>query len=251
MRPVRSGKAMGSRSTAEARAMLSSEELGIILLSLKVALCSVAFSLPLAIIIAYVLARFDFAGKTLLDALVHLPLVLPPVVVGYALLLIFGKQGVLGAWLDHWLGIVFAFRWTGAALASAIMGFPLMVRAIRLSIAAIDRRFETVARTLGGSRAWVFLSVTLPLALPGLVTGIVLSFARSLGEFGATITFVANIPGETQTLPLAIYAYTQSPSGDPQALRLSVIAVSLSLVALVAAERITRRKTALARAPRT
>ncbi|TMH05142.1 MAG: molybdate ABC transporter permease subunit, partial [Betaproteobacteria bacterium] len=162
---------------------------------LKVALCSVAFSLPLAIIIAYVLARFDFAGKTLLDALVHLPLVLPPVVVGYALLLIFGKQGALGAWLDRWLGIVFAFRWTGAALAAAIMGFPLMVRAIRLSMAAVDRRLETLARTLGAARVRVFVSVTLPLALPGIVTGALLSFARSLGEFGATITFVSNIPG--------------------------------------------------------
>src|SRR5439155_21246336 len=177
MRPVRSGKAMGSRSTAEARAMLSSEELGIILLSLKVALCSVAFSLPLAIIIAYVLARFDFAGKTLLDALVHLPLVLPPVVVGYALLLIFGKQVALGAWLDRWLGIVFAFRWTGAGLAAAIMGFPLMVRAIRLSMAAVDRRLETLARTLGAARVRVFVSVTLPLALPGIITGALLSFA--------------------------------------------------------------------------
>src|SRR5438876_3487524 len=241
MRPVRSGKAMGSRSTAEAVTMLNSEELGIVVLSLKVALASVAFSLPLAIAAAYVLARFDFAGKTLLDALVHLPLVLPPVVVGFALLLLFGKRGVLGAWLDHWLGIVFAFRWTGAALASAIMGFPLMVRAIRLSIAAIDRRFETVARTLGGSRAWVFLSVTLPLALPGIITGLLLSFARSLGEFGATITFVSNIPGETETLPLAIYSLVQSPGGDAQALRLSVIAVLLSIAALIVSEWLTRR----------
>ena len=230
---------------------LSADELGIILLSLKVALVSVAFSLPVAIGVAYVLARFEFRGKTLLDAVVHLPLVLPPVVVGFALLVLFGRRGPIGAWLEDWFGIVFAFRWTGAALAAAIMGFPLMVRAIRLSFSAIDQRLETVARTLGGSRTWVFFSVTLPLALPGLVTGIVLSFARSLGEFGATITFVANIPGETQTLPLAIYAYTQTPSGDAQALRLSVIAVILSLVALVAAEWITRRKTAVARRPRT
>jgi molybdate transport system permease protein len=188
-----------------------------------------------------VLARAEFTGKTLLDALVHLPLVLPPVVVGFALLLLFGKRGVLGAWLDHWFGIVFAFRWTGAALASAIMGFPLMVRAIRLSIAAIDRRFETVARTLGGSRAWVFMSVTLPLALPGIITGVLLSFARSLGEFGATITFVSNIPGETETLPLAIYSLVQTPGGDAQALRLSAIAVLLSIGALVASEWLTRR----------
>ncbi len=220
---------------------MSGDELGIILLSLKVALFSVAFSLPVAIFLAYVLARAEFPGKTLLDALVHLPLVLPPVVVGFALLLLFGKRGVLGAWLDHWFGIVFAFRWTGAALASAIMGFPLMVRAIRLSIAAIDRRFETVARTLGGSRAWVFMSVTLPLALPGIITGVLLSFARSLGEFGATITFVSNIPGETETLPLAIYSLVQTPGGDAQALRLSAIAVLLSIGALVASEWLTRR----------
>ncbi len=221
--------------------MLSSEELGIVVLSLKVALCSVAFSLPLAIAAAYVFARFDFAGKTLLDAVVHLPLVLPPVVVGYALLLLFGKRGVLGAWLDDWFGIVFAFRWTGAALAAAIMGFPLMVRAVRLSMASVDRRFETVARTLGASRAWVFVSVTLPLALPGIVTGALLSFARSLGEFGATITFVSNIPGETETLPLAIYSLTQAPGGDAEALRLSAIAVVLSIGALMASEWLTRR----------
>ncbi len=220
---------------------MSSDELGIILLSLKVAFFSVAFSLPVAIFFAYLLARREFPGKTLLDALVHLPLVLPPVVVGFALLLLFGKRGVLGAWLDQWFGVVFAFRWTGAALASAIMGFPLMVRAIRLSIAAIDRRFETVARTLGASRSWVFMSVTLPLALPGIITGILLSFARSLGEFGATITFVSNIPGETETLPLAIYSLVQSPGGDAQALRLSAIAVLLSIGALVASEWLTRR----------
>ncbi len=223
--------------------MLSGDELGIILLSLKVALSSVAFSLPLAIVIAYVLARFDFAGKTFLDALVHLPLVLPPVVVGYALLLLFGRRGVIGAWLDQWFGIVFAFRWTGAALAAGIMGFPLMVRAIRLSMAAVDRRLETVARTLGAARVRVFVSVTLPLALPGIMTGALLSFARSLGEFGATITFVSNIPGETETLPLAIYSLTQTPGGDAQALRLSVIAVALSIAALVASEWLTRRAT--------
>lgn len=221
--------------------MLSSDELGIILLSLKVALSSVAFSLPLAIVIAYILARFDFAGKTFLDALVHLPLVLPPVVVGYALLLIFGKRGAVGAWLDQWFGIVFAFRWTGAALAAAIMGFPLMVRAIRLSMATVDRRLETVARTLGAARMRVFASVTLPLALPGIVTGALLSFARSLGEFGATITFVSNIPGETETLPLAIYSLIQTPGGDAQALRLSIIAVAVSIAALVASEWLTRR----------
>jgi molybdate transport system permease protein len=219
---------------------VTGDELGIILLSLKVALASVAFSLPAAIFFAYVLARADFPGKTLLDAAVHLPLVLPPVVVGFSLLLLFGRHGVLGAWLDEWFGIVFAFRWTGAALASAIMGFPLMVRAIRLSIAAIDRRLETVARTLGGSRSWVFVSITLPLALPGIVTGVLLSFARSLGEFGATITFVSNIPGETETLPLAIYSLVQTPGGDARALQLSLIAVVLSVAALIVSEWLTR-----------
>lgn len=216
-------------------------EFGIIMLSLKVALVGVACSLPLAIFFAYLLARANFPGKTLLDAIVHLPLVLPPVVVGFSLLLLFGRRGVLGAWLADWFGIVFAFRWTGAALAAAIMGFPLMVRAIRLSIAAVDRRLETVARTLGGSRAWVFASITLPLALPGIVTGALLSFARSLGEFGATITFVSNIPGETETLPLAIYALVQTPGGDAQAMRLSLFAVVLSIAALIASEWLTGR----------
>jgi len=220
---------------------MSDTELGIIVLSLKVAFFSVALSLPVAILVAHALARFDFPGKTLLDAVIHLPLVLPPVVVGFALLLLFGKHGPIGAWLNEWFGIVVAFRWTGAALASAIMGFPLMVRAIRLSISSIDARLETVARTLGGSRTWVFLSITLPLALPGLITGVLLSFARSLGEFGATITFVSNIPGETETLPLAIYTFVQSPGGDAQAIRLSLIAVVLSIAALITSEWLTRR----------
>jgi len=220
---------------------MSDTELGIIVLSLKVAFFSVVLSLPVAILVAHVLARFDFPGKTLLDAVIHLPLVLPPVVVGFALLLLFGKHGPIGAWLNDWFGIVIAFRWTGAALASAIMGFPLMVRAIRLSISSIDARLETVARTLGGSRTWVFLSITLPLALPGLITGVLLSFARSLGEFGATITFVSNIPGETETLPLAIYTFVQSPGGDAQAIRLSLIAVVLSIAALITSEWLTRR----------
>ena len=220
---------------------LSPQELGIVLLSLRVALVSVICSLPFAILIAYVLARTRFPGKILVDALVHLPLVLPPVVVGFALLVLFGKRGPIGSFLDEWFGIVFAFRWTGAALASAIMGFPLMVRAIRLSIDAIDERLETAAKTLGGSRAWVFASITLPLALPGIITGVLLSFARGLGEFGATITFVSNIPGETETLPLAIYALTQAPGGDAQAWRLSIIAVVLSVLALVTSEWLTAR----------
>ena len=226
---------------------LSANDLGIILLSLKVAVVSVAFSLPIAIAVAYVLARYEFPGKTLLDALVHLPLVLPPVVVGFALLILFGRRGVLGEWLADWFGIVFAFRWTGAALAAAIMGFPLMVRAIRLSFSSLDRRLETVARTLGSSPLRVFATVTLPLSLSGIITGVVLAFARSLGEFGATITFVSNIPGETQTLPLAIYAYTQVPGGDAQAWRLSAMAVILSIAALMAAEWISRRKAHAAR----
>jgi molybdate transport system permease protein len=220
---------------------LSPEELGVILLSLRVAVVSVICSLPLAIFVAYVLARARFPGKILVDAIVHLPLVLPPVVVGFALLVLFGRRGPIGSFLEQWFGIVFAFRWTGAALASAIMGFPLMVRAIRLSIDAIDRRLEMAARTLGGSRAWVFASITLPLALPGIITGVLLSFARGLGEFGATITFVSNIPGETETLPLAIYSLTQVPGGDAQAWRLSVVAVVLSVLALVTSEWLTAR----------
>jgi len=220
---------------------LTGEELGILLLSLRVAVVSVAFSLPVALLVAFALARFDFVGKTLVDALVHLPLVLPPVVVGFALLALFGKRGPIGSLLNEWFGIVLAFRWTGAALASALMGFPLMVRAIRLSIESIDRRLEVAARTLGGSRPWVFASITVPLALPGIITGTLLSFARGLGEFGATITFVSNIPGETQTLPLAIYTFTQVPGGDAHAWRLSIVAVLLSVVALVASEVLTRR----------
>ena len=220
---------------------LTPDEVGILALSLRVAIVSVSASLPVAIVIALALARLDFPGKTLVDAIVHVPLVLPPVVVGFALLVLFGRRGPIGSVLDQWFGVVFAFRWTGAALASAIMGFPLMVRAIRLSIEAIDRRLEVAARTLGASRLWVFASVTLPLALPGIVTGTLLSFARALGEFGATITFVSNIPGETQTLPLAIYTFTQVPGGDLNALRLSIVAVVLSIVALAASEWMTRR----------
>ena len=216
-------------------------EFDIILLSLKVAFVGVACSLPPAICFAYLFARTNFPGKTLLDAIVHLPLVLPPVVVGFALLLLFGRRGVLGAWLAETFGVRLIFTRWGAALAAAVMSFPLMVRAIRLSIAAIDRRLETVARTLGGSRAWVFASITLPLALPGIVTGALLSVARSLGEFGATITFVSNIPGETETLPLAIYSLVQTPGGDAQALRLSLFAVVLSIAALIASEWLTRR----------
>ncbi len=220
---------------------LSADEWEVLGLSLRVAFWSVAVSLPLAIAVAYALARSSFPGKTLFDAAVHLPLVLPPVVVGYFLLLLFGRRGPLGSVLEHWFGIVVAFRWTGAALAAGIMGFPLMVRAVRLSFEMVDRRLEEAASTLGAGRAGVFLTVTLPLALPGILTGMLLSFARGLGEFGATITFVSNIPGETRTLPLAIYTYTQTPSGDEAALRLSLLAVLLSLVALYASEILVRR----------
>ena len=225
---------------------LSPEETQALLLSLKVAFWSVAASLPVAVALAWVLSRSAFPGKTLLDAVVHLPLVLPPVVVGYFLLVLFGRRGPMGAFLDEAFGISFAFRWTGAALACAVMGLPLLVRAVRQSLDAVDRGLESAAATLGASPAWVFATVTLPLILPGIFTGMLLSFARSLGEFGATITFVSNIPGETQTLPLAIYAFTQVPGGDAQALRLCVLSIVLSLAALVASELLLRRATARA-----
>ena len=220
---------------------LTLSELEALRLSLKVAGVSVLASLPVGFVLAWLLARCRFPGKTLLDAVVHLPLVLPPVVIGYLLLVLFGRRGPIGQWLEETFGMVFAFRWTGAALACALMGLPLLVRAIRQSLEAIDRRLESAAATLGASRLWVLASVTIPLALPGIVTGMLLSFARSLGEFGATITFVSNIPGETQTLPLAIYTYTQVPGGDPQALRLCAISVVLSLAALLVSEVLVRR----------
>jgi len=210
-------------------------------LSVRVALWATLASLPVGIAVAFVLARTRFPGKTLVDGLVHLPLVLPPVVTGYLLLVLFGRQGPIGAFLADELGVVFAFRWTGAAFASAVMGFPLLVRAIRLSIEAIDRRLEAAAATLGARPAAVFLTVTLPLMLPGILAGTILAFARSLGEFGATITFVSNIPGETQTLPTAIYAFTQVPDGDAAAMRLTIVAIILSLAALLAAEWTARR----------
>jgi molybdate transport system permease protein len=225
---------------------LTPAETEALLLSLKVAFWSVAASLPLAVALAWVLSRLRFPGKSLLDAAVHLPLVLPPVVVGYFLLLLFGKRGPIGAFLDEYLGISFAFRWTGAALACAVMGLPLLVRAVRQSLDAVDRRLEAAAATLGAPPLWVFASVTLPLILPGILTGVLLSFARGLGEFGATITFVSNIPGETQTLPLAIYTFTQVPGGDAQALRLCILSIVLSLAALMASEFFLRRATARA-----
>jgi molybdate transport system permease protein len=198
-------------------------------------------SLPLGVIAAFALARGRFWGHSLLNGLVHLPLILPPVVTGYILLLLFGRRGPIGAFLDEYFGIVFAFRWTGAALACAVMGFPLLVRAVRLSIEAVDRRLEDAAGTLGASPAWVFLTVTLPLILPGIIAGMILSFAKAMGEFGATITFVSNIPGETQTLPSAIYTFTQVPGGDAGAMRLTLISVVLSMGALMVSELLARR----------
>lgn len=219
------------------------EELVAINLSLRVATVAMLASLPFGVLVAYILSRGEFRGKMLLDGLVHLPLVLPPVVTGYVLLILFGRRGPLGAVLEQTFGIVLSFRWTGAALAAAIMSFPLMVRAIRLAMDAIDRRNEEAAATLGASPFWVFLTVTLPLSLPGVVAGAMLAFAKALGEFGATITFVSNIPGETQTIPAAIYTYTQTPGGDAGAFRLSVIAVVIALGALIASELLSRRTT--------
>lgn len=221
--------------------VLTREEIDIIFLSLKVSLWSVAISLPFGLAAAHTLSRRDFPGKGLLDAVVHLPLVLPPVVVGYGLLLLFGQQGPLGMLLEEWFGIVIAFRWSGAAVASAVMSFPLMVRAMRLSMEAIDPKLEAAAQTLGAGRLGVLLTITLPLALPGILTGMLLAFARSLGEFGATITFVSSIPGETQTLPLAIYALWQAPGGDAMAQRLCVLSLLLSLAALLFSEALVRR----------
>ncbi len=220
----------------------SPAELTAIALSLKVAFAAALASLPAGIAMAWLLARRRFPGKALLDALVHLPLVLPPVVVGYALLVVFGSQGAVGAFLAERFGITFAFRWTGAALASAIMGFPLMVRTIRLSIEAVDRRLEQAAATLGASPWRVFATVTLPLAWPGIVAGGVLAFAKALGEFGATITFVSNIPGETQTLSSAIYELMQVPGGELGIWRLALVAVAISLLALLASEWLVRRQ---------
>jgi len=220
---------------------LSPEELDAIRLSLRVALWSTAASLPVAVLLAFLLARGRFPGHSLLNGLVHLPLILPPVVTGYILLLAFGRKGPLGSFLEEHLGVVFAFRWTGAALAAAVMSLPLTVRAVRLSIEAVDRRLEQAAATLGAPPLWVALTVTLPLILPGIIAGAILGFAKAMGEFGATITFVSNIPGETQTLPSAIYTFTQVPGGDAGALRLSIISVALSMGALIASEALARR----------
>ncbi|WP_192245539.1 molybdate ABC transporter permease subunit [Mesorhizobium silamurunense] len=220
---------------------LTPDEWNAVRLSIKVATVAMIASLPPGILIALVLARGQFWGKTLLNGLVHLPLILPPVVTGYLLLLTFGRRGPAGSFLVEHFGIVFSFRWTGAALACGVMGFPLMVRAIRLSIEAVDRKMEAAAGTLGANPLWVFATITLPLILPGLIAGAILSFAKAMGEFGATITFVSNIPNETQTLPSAIYTFTQVPGGDAGALRLTLISIVISMVALVASEVLARR----------
>ncbi len=222
---------------------LSPEDWTAILLSLRVAAVATLIATPLGIAVAWLLARRNFWGKAALDALVYLPLVLPPVVTGYLLLLTFGRKGLVGAWLADTLGIVFAFRWTGAALACGVMSFPLLVRPIRLSIEAVDRKLEQAASTLGAAPWRVFLTVTLPLALPGIVAGMVLGFAKAIGEFGATITFVSNIPGETQTISAAIYSLTQTPDGDTAALRLVIVSIAIAMAALIASEILARRAT--------
>ena len=216
-------------------------ELEAIRLSLRVAAWSVIGGLPLGLCVAWLLARRDFHGKMLVNGVVHLPLVLPPVVIGYLLLILFSRDGPLGRTLDAAFGVTVAFTWQGAAVAAAVMAFPLMVRAMRLSLEAVDRRLEAAARTLGAGRLDVFLTVTLPLVAPGILTGAILAFARSLGEFGATITFVSNIPGETRTLPLALYSQTQTPDGETGAFRLAVLSVLLALAALAASEILARR----------
>lgn len=212
-----------------------------VLLSLKVSGVATALSLPFGVLTAWALARWRFRGRQILNGLVHLPLILPPVVTGYLLLLSFGRKGTVGQILDQWFGLVFAFRWTGAALAAAVMAFPLMVRAIRLAIEAVDPKLEEAASTLGASKVMVFLTVSLPLILPGIIAGGILAFAKAMGEFGATITFVSNIPGQTQTLPSAIYALLQVPGGEARAMRLVVVSVGIAMVALLASEWVGRR----------
>jgi molybdate transport system permease protein len=237
-----------SRDTAVSKARagmdgllnLSPEEWTAVRLSVRVATVAMFVSLPIGIGVAYVLARHKFPGKSLVDGIVLLPLILPPVVTGYLLLLTFGRRGLVGAFLAEQLGIVFSFRWTGAALACGVMGFPLMVRAIRLSIEAVDHRLEEAASTLGARPLWVFAFVTLPLIAPGIIAGMILSFAKAMGEFGATITFVSNIPGETQTLPSAIYTFTQVPGGEAGALRLTLVSIAISMAALVVSELMAR-----------
>ena len=210
-------------------------------LSLRVAGVATLASLPFGLFVAYALARWHFPGKQIVNGIVHLPLILPPVVTGYLLLLTMGRRGLIGQYLDEWFGIVLAFRWTGAVLAAGIMAFPLMVRAMRLSIEAVDPKLEEAGATLGASPAWVFLTVTLPMILPGVIAGAILAFAKAMGEFGATITFVSNIPGQTQTLPSAVYAFLQVPGGEASAARLVAVAIAVAMTALLLSEFVARR----------
>jgi molybdate transport system permease protein len=219
---------------------LSPAEWQAVALSLRVSFWATLVSLPLGVFVAYALARWSFPGKQLLNGLVHLPLILPPVVTGYLLLVTFGRRGPVGQFLEEWFGIVLAFRWTGAALAAGVMAFPLMVRAIRLAIEAVDPKLEQAAGTLGAPRLWVFATVTLPLILPGIVAGSILAFAKAMGEFGATITFVSNIPGQTQTLPTAIYTFLQVPGGQEDAARLVLVAIAVAMGALLLSEWVGR-----------
>lgn len=221
--------------------MLSDVEWQAVLLSLQVSTLAVICSLPFGIAMAWILARCQFPGKSLLDSIIHLPLVLPPVVIGYLLLVVMGRRGFIGEWLYNWFGFSFSFSWRGAALASAVVAFPLMVRAIRLSLEAVDKRLELAAKTLGASPWRVFATITLPLSLPGIIVGIVLAFARSLGEFGATITFVSNIPGETRTIPLAMYTLIETPGAEGAAARLCILAIILSLAALLLSDWLAKR----------
>ncbi|MDE1357609.1 molybdate ABC transporter permease subunit [Vibrio aestuarianus] len=223
------------------KSLLSEYEWLALQLSLKVALYSVVWLLPLGLLLAWILARKQFWGRSTLDSLVHLPLVLPPVVIGYLLLMSMGKQGVIGQWLDKWFGISFSFSWRGAVLACVVVALPLMVRAIRLSLESVDPKLEQAARTLGASPFNVFVTITLPLTLPGIITGTMLSFARSLGEFGATISFVSNIPGETQTLPLAMYNFLETPGAEMEAARLCMISIAIALASLSVSEWISRK----------
>lgn len=216
--------------------LLSDYEMAALLLSLKVSTIAVIASLPLGIVCAWLLARIEFPGKAIFDSLIHLPLVLPPVVVGYLLLVTMGRKGVIGQFLFDWFGLCFSFSWRGAALASAIVAFPLMVRAIRQSFETVDLRLEQAARTLGSSRWRVFVTITLPLTSPGIVSGMIIAFARSLGEFGSTITFVSNIPGETRTIPLAMYSFIETPGAEYQAMRLCIISIVIALMSLLASQ---------------
>lgn len=219
---------------------LSPDEWRALALSLRVALVATVCSLPVGLFVAYALARWQFRGRQLLNGLVHLPLILPPVVTGYLLLITFGRKGPVGQVLEQWFGLVLSFRWTGAALAAAVMAFPLMVRAMRLAIEAVDPKLEAAAATLGAAPRWVFLTVTLPLILPGIIAGAILAFAKAMGEFGATITFVSNIPGQTQTLPSAIFTHLQVPGGEDGVFRLVWVAIAVAMAALVLSEWVSR-----------